>query len=124
MLTKEIQEKAILSTQYKIDKLKRETGIFSRNKLKTIGFGALLSIFGPFYASDSDIRGNSRSALEVSETSHLNLTIAIIIFYTVAVVIAHFVWDNYDQRKLKRLQEKKKQLELELELFHTDKHYK
>ncbi|MDC7997983.1 hypothetical protein [Gilvibacter sediminis] len=120
MISKEVKEKAILSTQYKIDKLKRETGIFKRNKWKTIGFGVLISILGPLYNSESDPLGRSRNALEVSETSHLKLTIITAIFYFVFVVIAHYVWKKNDERRLNALEKKKAQLELEMELFHSE----
>ncbi len=98
-MSKEIIEKAILATQFKINRLKSETDFFTRNKWKTIGFGALVTILGPFYNSDPDLAGNSRSALEVSETNYQTLSIAIAIFYSVSVIIAHFVWKKHDSRK-------------------------
>lgn len=119
-MSKEITEKAILVTQLKIDRLKSETGFFTRNKWKTIGLGALLTIFGPFYNSDSDLAGNSRNALEVSETNYQTLSIAIAIFYSVSVIIAYLVWNKHDSRKLKELEIKMKQLELEKEVFSTN----
>ncbi len=93
-MTRDIKERELLSTQNKIDRLKKESGIFKRNKLKTIGFGAFITILGPMYTSDSDMLGRSRNALEISGATHLELSIAVGIFYSVAVIIAHYVWKN------------------------------
>ncbi|MBV1924456.1 MAG: hypothetical protein KUG68_10565 [Flavobacteriaceae bacterium] len=116
-MTRERKERELLSTQNKLDRLKKESGIFERNKLKTIGFGILITIFGPMYNSDPDVLGRSRNALEISGTSHLKLSITIGIFYTVAVIIAHFVWKKQEFRRLKSLEEKIEIIKMELEVF-------
>ncbi len=117
-MTREIKEKELLSTQYKIERLKKESGFFKRNWLKTILFGALITILGPSYTSEPDILGRTRNALEVSNTTYLELSIAVAIFYSLAVIIAHVVWTKREKRRLIELEEREKIVKMELELFY------
>jgi hypothetical protein len=117
-VTREIKENELLSTQYKIDSLKKNARFFKRNWVNTIIFGALITILGPFYVSDPDIRGQTRTALEISDKSYLELSIAVAIFYTVAIIIANYVWTKQDIKKLKALEEREKIVKMELELFY------
>ena len=109
------KEKALQATQNKIERLKRESRFFTRNKWKTIGFGALLSILGPSYNSEPDVLGKSRNALETSGMTYLELSISIAVFYSLVITIAHFVWKRQENKKLRFLEEREKQLQEELD---------
>jgi glucan phosphoethanolaminetransferase (alkaline phosphatase superfamily) len=110
-------EKAILATTYKIERVKRETGIFKRNKWTTILVGAVITIVAPNYTAPETnyIRHiPARNALEMSELTYVQFSIEIALCYTVAIVIAHFTWSSHDRRKIKRLEKHKAQLEQQL----------
>lgn len=110
-------EKAILATTYKIERVKRETGIFKRNKWATIGAGALITIIGPNY-TDNDPgmfhQRSSRNALEMSDMSYLHFSITLAFFYSAAIIIAHLTWTAHDRRKIKKLEKRKAELEKQL----------
>lgn len=109
------KKKALLAIQYKIDKLKKESDFFTRNKWKIIGFGALITITGPSYNSEPDHLGRSRNALELSGMTYFELSISIAIFYSLAVIIAHYVWKKQENRKLRFLESKKRQIQAQLD---------
>ncbi len=119
-MSREYKKRELLATQNKRDQLKKEAGIFERNKLKTIGFGALVTILGPMYTSEPDLHGKTRNALEVSQSSYLELSLGIAVFYSLAVVIAHFTWKRQEKKKLKALEEKIEIIKMELEVFDLD----
>ena len=119
MSSNHYKEKALQATQNKIDRLKREADFFTRNKWKTIGFGALISILGPSYNSEPDVLGKSRNTLETSGMTYLELSISIAIFYTLAITIAHFAWKRQENKRLQFLEERKKGLQKDLKTFGT-----
>ena len=73
-MTREFKEKELLATQFKIERLKKESGFFKRNWIKTILFGAAITVLGPSYTSEPDIHGKTRNALETSGTTYLELS--------------------------------------------------
>lgn len=119
-MNREIKEKELLATQYKIERLKKESGFFKRKWIQTILFGAGVTLLGPFYTGENEITGQRRNALKTSGTSYLELALWVAIFYSVSVIIAHLVWTRREKKKLLKLQERKKIIEMELELFHKE----
>ena len=117
-MTREIKKKELLSTQYKIERLKRESGFVRRNWLKTVLFGAALTVLGPSYTSEPDIHGRTRNALETSGATYLELSMGVAIFYSLAVIIAHIVWTRREKKKLIELEQREKIIKMELELFY------
>ena len=120
-MTKERKEIELLATQNKLDVLKKEAGIFKRNKLKTIGFGVLVTILGPMYIANHYTNNRSKkSTLETTGLSYLEFTILIAILYSTVIIIAHFVWKKQERKRLKALEEKIEIIKMELEVFYKE----
>lgn len=119
-MTREIKKRELLITQNRLERLKKEAGIFERNKLKTIGFGTLITILSPMYIANHYTNNSSKSTLETTGLTYLEFSIVIAVFYTTVVTIAHFVWKKQERNKLKTLEEKIEIIKMELEIFHLE----
>lgn len=116
-MNRDTKERELEEVQFRIEQLKKEAGFFRRKWKQTLLVGAAVTILGPAYTTHSEISRTTRNALETSGTSYISLSIWVAIFYSVAVIIAHWVWGKQEQKKLIALQERKKIVQMELELF-------
>lgn len=120
MLDRRIKENELRATEYRIEKLKAGMGFFTRNKWKVIIAGALITFFGPFYAMPSSKSKPAVHGMAIGDVDHLQFMVILAVLYSLAVVIGHFTWTSQDKRKLNRLETKRDQIKIKLEMFYRD----
>lgn len=115
-MTRAEKQRELEITQLQLEQIRRETGLFQRNKFKTIAVGALITVLGPVYLDGYSSSGR-RSALENSGVNFVEMGLGLALFYSVAVTIAHFVWKKQEKKKIIVLEERIEIIKMELDLF-------
>lgn len=122
MLDKRIKENELLATEYRIERLKSEMGFFTRNKWKVIMAGGVISIFGPLYALPGVDDRPAVHGMEIGDVTHMELTIILMVLYTLTIIIGHYTWVWQDKQRLKHLEDKRDQIKAKLEIFYKEDH--
>ncbi|KQC34204.1 hypothetical protein AAU57_13310 [Nonlabens sp. YIK11] len=109
-------KKALLANQYKIERAEKSKNWIGRNKVKVILFGIFMSVVGPVYTHEPDglHRREAVKAVDVSDFGHMGTAIAFAIFYTLAFLVAYFVWKYQDAKQIRQLKEHRIQLKEQL----------
>ncbi|MEO8773729.1 MAG: hypothetical protein ABI371_05300 [Gelidibacter sp.] len=107
------KQRALLATEYKIERIKNQSGFLVKNLWKVIGFGVFISFWAPTYRS-GPFAFKNESALQASDYSYLFLVGLTALGYTVVCFLGSFIWKWQDDQQLKILIKKKEQLEKEL----------
>jgi len=111
-------EKALLATEYKIESNINQSGFFIRNFWLVLGFGIFVSAWAPTYRPNN-MHHQSKSAMELSDFSYHEWVILTAILYTLACILAHFIWKWQDKKALNKLLNRKRELEMDLGIIKT-----
>lgn len=103
------KEKALLATKYKIERLEKESGFFRKNFINIALCGMLFALWAPTY---SDSQG--RTIMQRLEMSYWHSVIAVSIFFLIFCLLGHFVWSFQEKNQMKRLKQRKVEIEEEL----------
>lgn len=107
------KEKELRAVNGKIKTTIKGSGFLKKNLWKVIAFGIVFSIWAPTYVSGNYLSGY-RTAIGVNIYSYQGLVVFSALLYTFFCFLGHFVWKYQDQKKIKRLEVRKRQLEEEL----------
>ncbi len=113
------KEKELSAIKGKIKSTHKQSNYLLKNKWKVIGFGIIFSILVPNYSGGNSISGY-KSVLVLSGLSYKQFGILTACLYFSTCILAHFIWKRQDEKRLKKLETRKKQLEEELVLKITE----
>ena len=107
------KQRALLATEYKIERIKNPSGFLGKNLWKVIGLGIFIAFWAPTF-SNGPFAFRNKLALLVSNYSYLYLIISTAIGYTFFCFLASLIWKWQDKKQLETLIKKKEVLEKEL----------
>lgn len=107
------KEKELRAVEGKLKTTIKGSGFLLKNFWKVLVFGIAFSFFAPTYVSGNYLSGY-RTAVGMNIYSYQGLVIFSALLYTFFCFLGHFVWKYQDQKKIKRLEMRKRQLEEEL----------
>ncbi|CAL2089459.1 conserved hypothetical protein [Tenacibaculum sp. 190524A05c] len=111
------KEKHLQATIFKIENVKREQDFLLRHLWKVIGLGILFSFWAPTRRPKREFLQHGESMLDLGEYSYTTLVLICAGVYTSLCFIYYVVSKYQDQRKLKNLEELKRNLEREIKEY-------
>ncbi|SFU56584.1 hypothetical protein SAMN05216480_107157 [Pustulibacterium marinum] len=111
------REKELLAIEGKIYTTEQGRKYFVKNIYKIIGVGIVFSFLGAKYKGRSGYNGSGPlqpSLAEALELSYIETVLLIAFFYTLVCFIAHFAWEYQDKKKIKKLENRRREIENEL----------
>lgn len=115
-MAKHYKEKHLQATNYKIENVKREENFILRNIWKVIGFGVVFTFSTPLYRSRDSYGIEGKSISEIGNNySYAELCLICGLTFTVLCILHHFSSKYQDNKKLKKLEKLKQDLELEIQ---------
>ena len=103
------KEKALLATKNKIERLERESGFFRKNYINISLCGMLFALWAPSY---TDSYG--KTIAHRLEMSYWQSVLVVSIFFVIFCLLGHFVWSFQEKNQMKRLKQRKVEIEEEL----------
>ncbi len=111
------KKKHLQATIFKIENVKREQNFLLRNLWKVIVLGVLFSFWAPTRRPEREFLQRGKSMVEDGEYSYTSSVLICAAVYASICFIYHVVSKYQDQRKLKKLEELKRNLEREIKEY-------
>lgn len=118
-MSKQQKEKHLQATIYKIENVKREQNFILKHLWKVIVFGIVFSFWAPTYGGSDALHRRRDSLVEKGDYNYITLVIMSALIYSVFCLLFHFNSKYQNNKKLRKLNALKAELENEIKEYNS-----